>query len=145
MAGHLQDQDDEITGINVTPLVDVMLVLLIIFMVTTTYIVNHSIEVSLPKADSGTTQVQTQNLAFVLDRESHLFFDGKPTTYAELPAQIALAKKQSKDPAKLQALITADQKTPHGDVIHLIDQVKKNGISEFAINVEAPTKPDTTK
>jgi biopolymer transport protein TolR len=145
MAGHLQDQDDEITGINVTPLVDVMLVLLIIFMVTATYIVNRSIEVSLPQAESGTTQVQTQNLAFVLDRDSYLFLDGKPISFAELPAQIALAKKQAKNPSKLQALISADQKTPHGDVIHLIDEVKKNGISEFAINVEAPAKPDTTK
>ena len=145
MAGHLQDQDDEITGINVTPLVDVMLVLLIIFMVTTTYIVNRTIEVNLPKAESGTTQPQTQNLAFVLDKDSHLFLDGKPISFADLSAQVALAKEKSKDPSKLQALITADQKTPHGDVIRLIDQVKKNGISEFAINVEAPEKPDTTK
>ncbi len=145
MAGHFQDQDDEITGINVTPLVDVMLVLLIIFMVTTTYIVNHSIEVNLPKAESGTTRAQTQNMAFVLDSNSHLFLDGKPISFSDLPAQIALAKKQAKDPSKLQALISADQKTPHGDVIRLIDQVKKNGISEFAINVEAPARPATTK
>ena len=145
MAGQLQDQDDEITGINVTPLVDVMLVLLVVFMVTATYIVNRSIEVTLPKAESGTTEVQTQNLAFVLDRASNLFLDGKPISFSQLAEQIALAKKQAKDPAKLQALISADQKTPHGDVIHLIDQVKKSGISEFAINVEAPAKPDTTK
>jgi len=142
MSAPLQDQDDEITGINVTPLVDVMLVLLIIFMVTATYIVNRSIEISLPSAETGTTEVQTQNLAFVVDQNSHLFLDGKPLAFSDLASQIALAKKQAKNPNKLQALITADKRTPHGDVIHLIDQVKKEGISEFAINVEAASKPD---
>ena len=78
MAGIASDSDDEITGINVTPLVDVMLVLLIILMVTATYIVNRSINVNLPKADTGENNDKTKNLAFVLDAKNQLYLDGKP-------------------------------------------------------------------
>lgn len=133
------DDDDGITGINVTPLVDIMLVLLIVFMATTTYIVQQSIQVSLPKADSGnTTQGGTKNLSFVVDRNSNLFADGKPLQFAEIKDQIQAAQKSAKDETKsLQALISADKDTPHGTVIKLIDEVRKNGISDFAIRVEA--------
>ena len=70
-------EEEEITGINITPLVDVMLVLLIIFMVTTSYIVHRSIVVNLPKATTGENVITTKNLAFVLDKNSILYLDGK--------------------------------------------------------------------
>jgi biopolymer transport protein TolR len=133
------DSSDEITGINVTPLVDVMLVLLIIFMVTTSYIVNRTIDVSLPKAESGGSNA-AKDLSFVLDKDSKLYIDGKPAEFNQLAALIAEAQQQNKD-KKLQALIAADRQTPHGAVIKLIDTVKKSGITEFAINVEEGTEP----
>ena len=138
MAGGAQDSDDEITGINVTPLVDVMLVLLIIFMVTATYIVNQSINVNLPKADTAETQAaQTKNLSFVLDAKSQLYLDGKPLEYNEISARIAAAKAEQTGAGVINALISADQTTPHGMVVKLIDEVRKAGITDFAINVEA--------
>lgn len=133
------DSSDEITGINVTPLVDVMLVLLIIFMVTTSYIVNRTIDVSLPKAQSGGTS-EARDLSFVLDKDSKLYIDGKPTDFGQLADKIAAAQKENSG-KKLQALIAADRLTPHGSVIKLIDTVKKSGITEFAINVEEGTEP----
>jgi biopolymer transport protein ExbD len=139
MAGGANDNDDDITGINVTPLVDVMLVLLIIFMLTANYVVNRSIEVKLPSAETADEKVSTLNLAFVLDKNSELYLDGKPIRFDEVPARIASIKaqgtKESKNP---QAMITADEATPHGSVVKLIDTVRKNGITEFAINVEVP-------
>ncbi len=131
------NEDDEITGINVTPLVDVMLVLLIIFMVTTTDIVNKAINVNLPKADtSDATENKAKNLAFVLDAKSQLYLDGAPVTFEQVPELIAQAKaKQTAGP--LNALIAADKETPHGAVVKLIDTVRKHGITDFAINVEA--------
>src|SRR3974390_1212360 len=57
--GAAQDADDAITGINVTPLVDVTLVLLIIFMVTTKIVLNQTVPLDLPKAATGTSDVQT--------------------------------------------------------------------------------------
>jgi len=132
------NDDDEITGINVTPLVDVMLVLLVIFMVTATYIVNQSIQVNLPKAETSEAAEKTKNLAFVLDAHSQLYLNGKPITLAEVPAAIA-AEKAKDAPGPVNALITADTVTPHGEVVKLIDTVRKHGITDFAINVEAAT------
>jgi biopolymer transport protein TolR len=138
MAGGAND-DDEITGINVTPLVDVMLVLLIIFMVTATYIVNQSINVNLPKAETAeTADSKTKNLAFVLDAKSQLYLNGTPVSFEQLAEKIAEEKKAS-GAAPLNALITADKDTPHGSVVKLIDTVRKHGITDFAINVEDAT------
>lgn len=137
MAGHISDRDDEeITGINVTPLVDVMLVLLIIFMVTSTYIVQQSIQVQLPKADTGENTAKTKNLAFVMDKEGHLFMDGKAITIAELPGLVQSIKSASPE-SQLQAMVSADKETRHGFVVELIDTVRKQGIVDLAINVES--------
>lgn len=132
------DDSSESTGsisqINVTPLVDVMLVLLIVFMVTANYIVSQSIAVQLPKADTGESIV-TKNLAFVLDKDSNLYFNGQPTTIDQISASIQ--KEKADNPkASIQALVSADTATPHGSVVKLIDMVRKNGITELAINVE---------
>lgn len=131
--------DEEITGINVTPLVDVMLVLLVIFMVTASYIIHRSIAVNLPKAQTAEQKISSKSLAFVLDKEANLYLDGKKLSYNQLSSQIEMIKKNllKQNNLKLQALITADKSTPHGKVIELIDQVRQNGIASFAINVEA--------
>ena len=133
MAGGLSDGDEDITDINVTPLVDVMLVLLIIFMVTASYIANRSINVNLPKASTG-EDGGVRNIAFVLDKESNLYLDGTATSF---PAMEEVLKEKLEGGEKLQALIAADEGTPHGTVIKLIDVIRKNGITDFAINVEA--------
>jgi len=136
MSGGVSENDDEITGINVTPLVDVMLVLLIIFMVTATYITNRSINVNLPKADTADSDSKTKNLAFVLDAKSQLYLDGKAISFDEVAARIQ--EEQAKaNGAALNAIISADKETPHGAVVKLIDTVRKHGITDFAINVEA--------
>ncbi len=137
MAGRMSDGDDEITEINVTPFVDVMLVLLVIFMVTANYIVNQSINVNLPEAATGES-TGNKNLAFVLDQQSNLYLDGQPLEFSAIDAAIR-QRRTGAEP--LQAVIAADEKTPHGSVIKLIDAVKKNGITEFAINVEQPSGP----
>jgi len=86
MAGGAHENDDEmISGINVTPLVDITLVLLIIFMVTATYIVKETIEVDLPKAASGGQTVGT-TLTFVLDKQGRLFVDGEESDFAKARA-----------------------------------------------------------
>ena len=138
MAGNANWDDEEaITGINVTPLVDVMLVLLVIFMVTTTYIVHKSINLKLPKADTADEQSTVKNLAFALDKDSKLYLDGKPILYSDIVPLIAEIREKNSKKIDIQALIAADEKTPHGEVVKLIDMVRKNGISDFAINVEA--------
>ena len=76
-----QDDDEEITGINVTPLVDIVLVLLIIFMVTANFIVRETVEVDLPRAANGGETVQGL-VNVVIDKDGKLYFDGAEVTEA---------------------------------------------------------------
>lgn len=122
-----------ITEINVTPLVDIVLVLLIVFMVTTTYIVNPSLKVDLPKAASG-SETQKSSLGLSLDKAGKLFLNGEPATEEVVLAWIKAELPKTPD---LQAVIAADKTVPHGDVVHVIDVVKRAGVKRFAINVEA--------
>jgi len=138
MAGAVSRFEDDdsgrmITDINVTPLVDITLVLLIIFMVTTTYIVNPSIKVDLPKAVTGTEQVRT-TLALTLTKEGQLYLNGERSDEARVAKQIASELPKNPD---LQAIIAADKVVPHGSVVHLIDVVKRAGVRKFAINVDS--------
>lgn len=127
------DSSEEITGINITPLVDVMLVLLVIFMVTATYIVNQAIKVELPKAATG-EEAPSTNLAFVIDKNSSFFLNGEAMSFEQITAKISEFKTKG---TPLQALIAADTQTPHGAVVRLIDLVRRNGIFDFALNVDA--------
>jgi biopolymer transport protein ExbD len=128
------DSDRRIVDINVTPLVDITLVLLIIFMVTTTYIVNPTIKVDLPKAASGSEQMKT-TLALTLSKDGGLYLNGEKTDEAAVTRYIG--GELPKNP-ELQAIIAADKIVPHGNVVRVIDIVKRAGVRKFAINVESP-------
>jgi biopolymer transport protein ExbD len=129
----LQTQDDDIVaGINVTPFVDIALVLLVIFMVTSSYITRAALEVELPQAASAGSAVDT-TLNVVVARDGALFLDGQPVDHAALAARIQAAS--AADP-KLQAVIAADKGVAYGAVVKVIDLVKTHGVKSFALNVE---------
>ena len=124
--------DDMIAGINVTPLVDITLVLLIIFMVTATYIVREAIEVDLPRAAHG-GEATGNTLAVVLTRDGTLYLDGVRGSEAELARRTREAVARDRG---ARAIISADRATLHGAVVRVIDLMKGEGLSRFAINVE---------
>lgn len=130
--------DDIITQINVVPLVDIILVVLIIFMVTTTLIANQGIEVDLPEAATGEGTAPS-TLGLTLRATGELFLNGVATSMEQLPQQ--LRDQAAADP-KVQAIIAADQAVSHGKVIALIDLIRKNGVTRFALNVD-PVPADT--
>ncbi|HEY0708776.1 MAG TPA: biopolymer transporter ExbD [Polyangia bacterium] len=134
-AGAFDDDDSGrmITEINVTPLVDIVLVLLIIFMVTATYIVNPTIKIDLPKAATGSEQTRT-TLALTLDRSGALYLNGEKSDEAAVNQFIAAELPKNAD---LQAIIAADKVVSHGAVVRVIDLVKRAGVRKFAINVES--------
>jgi biopolymer transport protein ExbD len=133
MAGSFQNDDDEpISQINVTPLVDVTLVLLIVFMVTTPMIMKPSINVNLPKAASS-DQSSPGELAVTITKTGQIFANGKSVTAEELKAE---ATKLAESKPDAQAMISADKDTPHGTVIGVIDDIKTAGIKKFAINID---------
>jgi biopolymer transport protein ExbD len=122
--------DDEIVGINVTPLVDVVLVLLVVLMVTAGYIASRAIPVDLPQAATGETVPQT--LALSIDAAGGLYLDGRPASEALLHTRVAAAKRARPD---VRAVIAADGRVPHQRVIRLIDLLRQEHVTEFALDV----------
>lgn len=136
MAASASDRDEVMSDINVTPFVDIVLVLLIILMVTSAQIVRSAITVELPKAASGGEAIES-TLNVVLAKDGQMFVNGKVTDEAQLVDAI---KREKAANAKLQAVIAADKSIPYGTVMHVIDLVKTNGVRSFALNIdrEAP-------
>ncbi len=132
MAATADDDDDLISGINVTPLVDVVLVLLIIFMVTATYIVRAAIEVDLPRAAHGGETVGTV-LSVVLTKANEVYLDGVLLSEDELVSRTRSAVARD---AEARVVISADRAALHGAVVRVIDLVKGAGATRFAIHVE---------
>lgn len=135
------DDDDVIADINVTPLVDIMLVLLVIFMVTTSYVVADSIKVDLPEASTGdATEPSTVMVTYAINDagKRELYINGEKGDEAGLRAHIK--KELASGKKDVQAVISADKSTSHGEVIHLIDVVKQEGITKFALNIESTAK-----
>ena len=137
MAGAQQQDEEEIVAINVTPLVDITLVLLIIFMVTATFIVKETVEVDLPKAANVNETVQGL-VNVVMDKDSKLFFDGVEVTEDQMKTRIYEALKKDKE---TRAIISADQTLNYGRVMGLIDVIKGQGIAKFALNIQKGAAP----
>jgi biopolymer transport protein ExbD len=142
MAGGATRRRGIIAEINVTPLVDIMLVLLIIFMLTAHLIAKQAIEVELPRASQATTLKPT-TLAVTLTRDGTLYLNDKQVTADALRHDVAAAV--AKDP-KVQVVISGDKAVSHGRVVWVLDVVKSLGVTSFAIqidpgNVLAPTTP----
>ena len=139
MAAKLGGDDDEaIVDINITPFVDIILVVLIIFMVTATYITEKSIKVDLPDAATG-EGTESTSLAINMDASEQLFLNGTPITATALRSEIQQAKQlkgEDGKPMDVICLIGADHSVSHGKVVGIIDLVKQEGVSKFAINIE---------
>ncbi len=132
MAGGGQSSDDAITGINVTPLVDITLVLLIIFMVTTKIVLDQTVPLDLPKAATGTSDVQTV-FSIVLAADGRAMVDSNqiPNDDALLP----LARTAQTAHPDLRAVIKADAAVTHGRVIHVLDLLKQAHVAKIAFGV----------
>jgi biopolymer transport protein ExbD len=141
VGGGTQESDEAITGINVTPLVDIILVLLIIFMVTAKLIVSKSVPLDLPKAASG-SDIQTV-FSVVLAADGTTQVDSKTIPNDE--AILGLARAAHDKNADLRAVIKADTTVPHGRVIHVLDLLKQAQVAKIAFGVSpiAPGVPGT--
>ena len=121
MAGGADNGDDSglITTINVTPLVDIVLVLLIVLMVTSAYIVSRSINVELPKAATG--EPTDASLSISIDAEDNLYLNGQKVGQGALQEEI-------------KAIISADGRVRHARVVFVIDMLRREKVNKFAIN-----------
>jgi biopolymer transport protein ExbD len=123
--------DDMITGINVTPLVDITLVLLVILMITASYVASAAIPMELPQAATGETAPKA--LTVSISAGGDVFLDATPVTDGTLRERVRAA--HAADP-RAHAVIAADGRTPHARVVHVIDLLRKEQVTQFAINID---------
>ena len=121
-----------ISGINVTPLVDVVLVLLVILMVSSTYIVSQTLKVQLPKAKNSDGAADRPTTVTLL-KNGDLKFNDVAVQDKELEDKLKAASDGNPD---LSLVVSADKEVQHGSVVHVLDLAKTAGITKFAINVQ---------
>ena len=137
MAANPEGQDNEIliSAINVTPFVDVVLVLLVIFMVTAPIIAKDMIQVKLPKTETSDGKGRS-TLGVAVNKEGQILLNGIPLSEDALTSETKKAIQADQD---TQAIIAADIETPYGRVARVIDLIKSAGLEKFAIQVERQT------
>ena len=131
MAAAASNDDDIITGINVTPLVDITLVLLVVLMVTASYVVSRSIPMELPRGATGEATPTT--LSVSIDKEGQTYLDAVPIAEPALRTRFQAA--HAADP-ETRAVIAADGRVSHAKVIHVIDLLRRENVTKFSINVD---------
>lgn len=131
-SSNTEDDSAPISSINVTPFVDVVLVLLVIFMVTAPLLMQDSIGIHLPKASSADKKL-TSKMGVAVTRQGQILLNGVLAS----PEAISTRVKEAlaKDP-ETQALISADGDARHADVVRAIDLIKSAGMNRFAIQIE---------
>jgi biopolymer transport protein ExbD len=132
------EDEGVLASINIIPFVDIVLVLLVIFMLTSATIVRASLKVELPKAASGGSKVET-TINIVYTKKGELLLNG-----AQVPslaeAALIIRREATANP-KTQAVIAADKGVEYGRVVEIIDTVKQNGVSTFALDIERSVPP----
>lgn len=120
-----------ISAINVTPMVDIMLVLLVILMVASTYIVAQTLKVALPKAHATDGTAEKPNTV-QLTKTGDMRWNELPVMKPELEAKL---KEAIAAEPEMSLVVSADKEAQHGNVVEVMDMAKRAGITKFAINV----------
>jgi biopolymer transport protein ExbD len=138
--------DGVFADINITPLTDIFLVLLIIFMVTSSVIVNQNpgnggaragLKVNLPKGGATDVTPSEADLSVAILSDGRLVVAGSVVTFEELKGSLAKAKEQN--PNTL-VIVQADEGVPHGKVVEVMEMAKSAGLAQLAIGVRDGAK-----
>lgn len=121
-----------VADINITPFTDVVLVLLIIFMITTPMLSQHGIKVNLPKAEN-TEQDDKKNIEVLIDKDGFIYLDGLQLHSKYFEEAIKNAVLQHPDRA---VVVKGDKNIKYELVVQVMDQARKAGTSKFALAVE---------
>ena len=130
-AGKSTDNNGSFSDINITPFVDVMLVLLITVMISTPAMVYKGMRVSLPQAKQA-EDVTHITLSFHMDKTGQLSLDKKPVTMDEV---VKIYEELGENKAASDAILLADTDAPHGKVIELADRLRTLGIQQIGFGV----------
>jgi len=133
MAGKFDLDDEGINDINITPFVDVVLVLLVIFMVTAPVMLKESLKVNLPKTLTSDITTKATTIGVAITKEGQVVLSGRLLSQDGLIEEL---KKISESAPETNFLISADTDSRHGDVVRFIDLLKRNNLNRFALQVE---------
>lgn len=122
--------------INVTPFVDVMLVLLVIFMITAP-MMQQGVQVNLPKADTKALTPQEETVVVSVDRAGKVFINTTEVPAADLQGKLAILFEKR---TKKELFLKADRDVPYGEVIKVMAEIKRAGIERLGMVTEPPLK-----
>ena len=137
--------DDElIGGVNVTPIVDVCLTLLVVFIVTASQVVNRSMPVNLPKAASAESSPPSI-LNVAIAKDGAVFLNGAPGSLAEIPAAVVAARQKAAQAGapegKLAGFVSADVDAPYGKFAEAVDRLRLAGVTDIALDTQPAAAP----
>jgi biopolymer transport protein TolR len=128
---------EPMSDINMTPLVDVMLVLVVIFIITAP-LLSSSIKLDLPKTDAAKSQSAPQSVTLVVDKSGQAFLDDKPVTAAQLAAQLAAVAGQNPD---TEVQLRADTTVPYGRVVEVMGVAQAAGLNRIGFVAQPTATP----
>ncbi len=132
----IDDNEKEISEINMTPFVDIVLVILIIFMATATFIVEGKIPVNLPKAETGENkEISSKKIEISIKKDGSIYVDGKKVNRKLLEEYLSDERKKSD-----VVILRADKKTPFENIVFVVDICRKIGLEKYMIETEKVEK-----
>ncbi len=132
--------DDLISGVNITPIVDVCLTLLIVFIVTASAMVNRSMPVQLPKAATAES-APPSILNISISRTGEVFLNGAPGRLDDIPRAVEEARARAAGDAKLAGFVSADVDAPYGRFAEAVDRLRLAGITDIALDTQPLAEP----
>lgn len=127
-------EDNEISEINMTPFVDIVLVILVIFMATATFVVQGKVTITLPKISTASESSKEKNPTVItIDKEGNLYLNDKSSILEEIDEYLS---KNSQTSQEQNVILRSDTKTHFEYVVSVIDICKKHNISKFAIQTQ---------
>jgi biopolymer transport protein TolR len=136
MAFETRSQNSSISQINVVPLVDVMLVLLVIFMVAAP-ILQQGVSVELPQAKAGALSGEEEQLVVAIDKKGTIFLNDNAIALADLGPKLEAVTRLKPDK---QVFLRADRNVPYGEVVQVMAAVKGAGVQSLGMITELPTE-----
>jgi biopolymer transport protein TolR len=132
LGGNRRGRRSPMAEINVTPMVDVMLVLLIIFMVTAPLLV-AGVKVDLPDSKAGALDQEQKPVQISLDAEGGLFIEDQPVPLDQLPARLAQIAASSKEEGGPRIFLRADRSLDYGSVMRVMGEINASGLRRIAM------------
>ncbi|EOQ95831.1 transport energizing protein, ExbD/TolR family [Leptospira wolbachii serovar Codice str. CDC] len=132
MAGASGSQDEEIGSINITPMVDVILVLLVIFMVTANFLKKESLNINLPKVQAADPNV-AESVQVAITKTGAILLEGKDTDISGLVRNL---EREAKIRPNMRLTLSADESLPYGKITELMGIIRKAGVTKIALSVK---------